>query len=196
MNALSFLARCFLPGVQRRNDPSWGLLRTLQAVTMLSVIAVRASAATNEVTLNGFSFSPASLTISAGDTVIFKNTGGFHNSVCETNDPFCGSFAAAKPSPWSYTNRFDVPGTYKYRCTIHSPDFNSGMIFGITVLPADQHVVTLVNFKFDPPSLTIPAGDTVIFRKTEGFHDAVCEQKDPYCGSFTPPSGSNWSLTN
>ena len=194
MNALSFLARCFIPGVQRRNDPSRGLLRTLQAVTMLSVIAVRASAATNEVTLNGFSFSPASLTIPAGETVIFRKTEGFHDAVCEQKDPYCGSFTPPSGSNWSLTNQFKTPGWYRYRCTVHSKNFDSNMVFNLKVLhQPERHLMTLANFVFQPSVLTVVAGDSVTFTNVGGFHNAICEQGDPLCGAFPSPTLAPWS---
>ena len=67
------------------------------------------SAADHVVVTEGFSFSPASLTIAVGETVEFQ-IGAGHNLVwgC-SGDALTGTI----------TRTFDEPGTYSYCCTNH-----------------------------------------------------------------------------
>ena len=76
------------------------------------------AAATNTATVNidNFAFAPATLTVTAGATVTWKNeddsphrigdkTGTFKSAALDTDDTFSHTFAA--------------PGEYPYICTIH-----------------------------------------------------------------------------
>jgi len=74
-------------------------------------------------------FSPATLTINAGDTVTFKNKGGEHNVVANDN-----SFTNGNPSTalWTFTQAFNTPGTFGYYCVIHGAP-GAGMHGTITV---------------------------------------------------------------
>ena len=55
-------------------------VRWSAAVLVLTLLPAVASAANHIVTAqSNFTFSPSDLTIAAGDTVTFKNGGGFHN---------------------------------------------------------------------------------------------------------------------
>ncbi len=69
-----------------------------------------ASTADHVVLTQGFEFSPASLTITAGETVEFQ-VGGGHNLAWDcTGDALTGTV----------TRTFDEPGTYSYCCTNHA----------------------------------------------------------------------------
>lgn len=87
-------------------------------------------------------FAPDSLTLRAGQTVTWRNTGSMvHTSTC---DPATAQRPehAVRPDgaePWdsglirageSWSRRFDVPGEYRYFCTPHEA---AGMIGSIVV---------------------------------------------------------------
>ncbi len=84
------------------------------------------------VTASGMIFTPSSLTISVGDTVVFDNVSGFHNvngtQATFPNNPvsFGNNLANA---PWNYTFVFNLAGSYNYQCDAHAP----GMAGTITV---------------------------------------------------------------
>ena len=84
------------------------------------------------VTASGMTFTPSSLTISIGDTVIFDNVSGFHN-VNGTQATFSANPASfgntTANAPWNYTFVFTVAGNYTYQCDVHAP----GMAGTITV---------------------------------------------------------------
>jgi plastocyanin len=92
------------------------------------VVAAAASPAT--VTIDNFAFAPATLTVTAGTTVTWKNdddsphrigdkNGTFKSAALDTDDTFSHTFAAA--------------GEYPYICTIHPY-----MVGKIVVKPAGK----------------------------------------------------------
>jgi plastocyanin len=83
---------------------------------------------------NTNSFSPKSLTINAGDTVIWTNAGGFHNVVADD-----GSFrnGNASSAAWTFSRTFNptgpLPTTIGYYCEVHGARGGIGMAGTITV---------------------------------------------------------------
>ncbi|MFF7164439.1 plastocyanin/azurin family copper-binding protein [Streptomyces sp. NPDC008086] len=78
----------------------------------------RASAATYQVAMSGYAFSPATLTVTAGSTVTWTNQDTAPHDVKTTSGP--AAFHSAmlnKGGSWSFT--FTTPGTYAYYCTVH-----------------------------------------------------------------------------
>jgi plastocyanin len=67
-----------------------------------------------EVTVQDNSFDPANLTLPTGGEVTWTWAEGAaeHNVVGE-------GFRSEVQSEGAFTHRFDQPGTYEYRCTIH-----------------------------------------------------------------------------
>jgi plastocyanin len=97
-------------------------------------------AADHVVTANpNLTFTPSSLTINAGDTITFKNAGGFHNVVtsngsgsvrCAAGCDGHGGNGAPSEANWSATVAFNTAGTFGYHCEIHVSD---GMVGTVTV---------------------------------------------------------------
>ncbi len=81
-------------------------------------------------------FSPAQLTINAGDSVTFTNAGGTHNVHADDGSFRCAdgcddSAGNGNPSSgWSFTRTFDTAGTIGYHCDVHA---NMGMTGSIIV---------------------------------------------------------------
>ena len=88
------------------------------------------SSGTGAVTIGAASFSPSTVYPDAAGLVTWTwNTGvthnvTFENAITGSGDRNSGTFA----------HTFSTPGTYRYRCTIHSTAFGSGMS-GRVVLP-------------------------------------------------------------
>jgi plastocyanin len=85
-----------------------------------------ARAADHPVVVSDNAFTPAALTITQGDTVIWTNApGGNNHNVAFTNGP-----AFVMPSPatsaWTVERVFDQVGTFGYVCQVHS--FMTGTI--------------------------------------------------------------------
>jgi plastocyanin len=75
------------------------------------------------------SFAPASLTAAVAATVTWTWRGAAaHNVTFEDGQGSSNTQAAG-----SHSRAFAGPGTYRYRCTIHSTDFQSGMVGNVIV---------------------------------------------------------------
>jgi plastocyanin len=86
----------------------------------LALLAVpapdRARAATHAVTISDFSFAPATLTITAGDTVTWTNQDPVAHTATSTGGAFdSGTMEQGE----SFSLTFADPGTYDYLCTPH-----------------------------------------------------------------------------
>ena len=90
--------------------------RVASAAPLLWLFALPAHAAEVKVGIDNFSFTPQSVTIKPGDTVIFENhddiphlvadsAGNFRSKALDTND--------------KYSVSFDKPGAIAYFCGLH-----------------------------------------------------------------------------
>jgi len=69
-----------------------------------------------QVTIDNFKFSPETVTIKAGTTVVFTNHDDVPHTVVAEADTFRSK---AMDTDEKYSYRFATPGTYKYFCSIH-----------------------------------------------------------------------------
>jgi plastocyanin len=113
----------------------------MRSTVLLSVTLLWAAAACGDSTSSGGGghttsinvsdnvFQPAQDTVAAGQTVTWTWRGGNgHNVTFETLPD-----TSATMSSGTHQLTFSVPGTYRYRCTIHSGAFGSGMSGTIVV---------------------------------------------------------------
>ncbi|MBV9772746.1 MAG: cupredoxin domain-containing protein [Gemmatimonadetes bacterium] len=83
------------------------------------------------VRASGTSWSPASVTIKAGDKVRWTSDGALpHNVESETGAWGLASLPAATST---FEQTFNTPGTYRFRCNFHSSNFTTGMVGVVTV---------------------------------------------------------------
>ncbi len=68
------------------------------------------------VLIDGTSFTPQSLTVHRGDTVVWKNKDPFPHTVTARNRQFDSGILAADQA-WQYTAQ--QPGEFPYFCTLH-----------------------------------------------------------------------------
>ena len=135
---------------------------------------------THQVTVQNFEFSPADLTINAGDIVQWTNLEGFHNVGGSTetfpNNPesFGNNPASAG---WTYSFTFDTARTYNYQCDIHP-----GLM---------QATITVVA-AFDCPVLGANFGDSC----DDGIFDTINDMVNDQCvcigTSIVPPECKDW----
>ena len=120
---------------------------TLAALCLLS--STPAAAAQWFVDLTGVEFSPALLTITAGDQVTFINQGGYHNVVADDGSFRCahgcdgdgqGGSGNASGELWVTTITLAQPGTVGYFCEPHGSP-GSGM-FGTIIVQAPARPAT------------------------------------------------------
>jgi plastocyanin len=78
------------------------------------------------------SFSPSEVTVPAGKTVAWLWEGSRRCDVVFEDDP---TEPASSPSQeWGrHFRTFTTPGTFRYRCTLHSTSFTEGMVGTVTV---------------------------------------------------------------
>jgi plastocyanin len=108
--------------------------RIATAILTLAALSCAAPslAAEHIVQLNGTTFTPSQLTINAGDTVTWRNMGGFHNVVADD-----GSFRSgnATSALFSFSRVFDTVGDFRYFCDVHGSAGGLGMAGRISVSP-------------------------------------------------------------
>lgn len=87
------------------------------------------------VTAQSNFFSPADITIQAGETVEWTNIGGNHNVNGDQSaypaNPESFSSGSVAPAGWMYMHTFTIPGFYEYKCDPHE---GFGMVGTVTVL--------------------------------------------------------------
>lgn len=97
-------------------------LRLVASTAALPLLATAAKAAshaaheTHTVKITDFAFSPANLTIAAGDSVVFVNEDGAPHTATADN----GGFDTGRLSRGqSATLTFNAAGTFSYFCAVH-----------------------------------------------------------------------------
>lgn len=76
------------------------------------------AAQTYNVAINNFAFSPAYLSIKAGDTVIWTNKDSAPHTVTSDAGSELGSSTLSTGNTYSHT--FNTAGTFNYHCSIHT----------------------------------------------------------------------------
>src|SRR3712207_5307306 len=95
-------------------------LLLLLATTAVALSAsAPASAATRVVDIRAAGFFPGSLTITAGDTVTWRNRDTVNHQVSSDTGAFISPILRPNQT-WSYT--FTNPGTYRYRDALQPND--------------------------------------------------------------------------
>jgi plastocyanin len=89
---------------------------TAGPTTGLSITAPAAPVRGNQVTIDGFAFEPASLTVTAGTTVTWTNRDEEPHTVAASD----GSFhSPGMGTGGTFTHTFSAAGTFDYVCSIH-----------------------------------------------------------------------------
>ncbi len=117
-------------------------LTAVLAAAALAALAPLAQATTVDVAVggSGFTFSPQTVNIQAGDSVRFTNAGGFHNVVADNGSFRCAEDCTATggdPSSagWSFTIQYSQAGTFGHHCEVHGSP-GAGM-FGTVVVASN-----------------------------------------------------------
>ena len=103
-------------------------LPRLTAAGDVAPTAAAANAAT--VKIDNFAFLPATLTVTAGTTVTWKNEDDSPHRIGDKNGTFT---SAALDTDDAFSHTFAAPGEYPYICTIHPR-----MVGKIVVKPAGK----------------------------------------------------------
>lgn len=109
-----------------------------------------AQATVHNVSVGSNFFNPNSLSITAGDTVFWTNTGGFHNvDGSNAANPVTFTNGGASSASWTYQRQFNQIGTYNYVCTPHAPGMSGSIIVNAAALPPSNDLV--ITGVFDGP---------------------------------------------
>ena len=131
-----------------------------------------AQAGTEEARIVDFDFAPRRLTVQAGTTLRFTNTGARPHTATDRG----GTFDTKPIDPGASAEvTLSAPGTYFYFCRINPAKMNGVL----TVEPgADQARVVRVQavdpgqtgdrLRFDPAVLSVPAGTTLLLANVGG----------------------------
>jgi amicyanin len=76
-----------------------------------------ASGQIHDVAISGFAFSPAELSIKAGDTVTWTNEDSAPHTIISDSGNEIGSETLSNGQTYSHT--FNTAGTFDYHCSIH-----------------------------------------------------------------------------
>lgn len=132
-------------------------------------------ASIDTIRVQNFYFSPATLVINQGDTVVWQLINGNHTAtsgtmVGTTNVPDGIWDSGFLTDIFSFT--FNSIGTYPYYCIPHG---SGGMVGVISVLPSGQagQIVTISNFTFSPDNLSINKDEVVTWIIMEGMHSTT-----------------------
>lgn len=102
-----------------RTPHAGGLRKTVIAITAVLVVAATGTLAHGEepaVKIDNFTFSPQTLTVPAGTTVMWKNQDDIPHTVTSTTKAF-KSQALDTDDSFSFT--FTTAGVYEYFCSLH-----------------------------------------------------------------------------
>lgn len=149
------------------------LLLLLGAVLTLAVAAAPAAAATTAVRITGSGFVPKTVYVSAGDTVTWTNSTTATHQVVADDGSFSSPVLAAGQS---YSHTFTGAGAFAYHDGLH-PSLKG------TVNVNAHGQVTIINGGFEPPTVTVTAGETVTWtNRGTSNHQVVSDD-----GTFASP---------
>ena len=92
------------------------LTTAVPELTAAGEAVVAAAANTATVNIDNFAFAPATLTVTAGATVTWKNEDDSPHRIGDKNGTFK---SAALDTDDTFSHTFAAPGEYPYICTIH-----------------------------------------------------------------------------
>ena len=119
---------------------TFSFLRTfvMMFVVVFSALSLEGQT-THSVSVTDYAFTPKELTITAGDTVVWTNSGNMGHNVDGLKSVFPNnpeSFGNNVGLGWTYEYVFNTPGTYNYQCDPHAA---FGMVGKVIVNPKEEN---------------------------------------------------------
>ncbi len=138
----------------------------------------RICAITTNVSFGSFFYSPTTVTIHPGDTVVFSNTGGSHTVTGTGSDPICGNGSVST----SCSHQFNSVGNFPYQCIV--PGHASSGMTGLVMVVALANVSPTVG-------ITSPASNAVIAANASITINASASDSDGSISNVTFFVGAN-----
>jgi plastocyanin len=104
------------PGAVLIGAVALGLLLLAGLTQVFAGEAVKAAASTATINIDNFKFAPATLAVTAGTTVTWKNEDDSPHRIGGKNGSFT---SAALDTDGTFSHTFATPGEYPYICTLH-----------------------------------------------------------------------------
>ncbi len=164
---------------------------SLLSVLILAGGLSSASAATHLVQMVNFAFEPNSLTIAAGDTVVWTNTTATFHNVVSSNSVWAPPPTFTSPGTFSFT--FNSAGIYGYYC---APHHAFGMT-GVIAVEGSANLPPVVSLTSPAAGLTLAAPANVLLSATASDPDGSIASVEFFSGA-TPlgsVTSSPYSLT-
>jgi LPXTG-motif cell wall-anchored protein len=161
------------------------LTSTASVVIAAATAGPAGAATTHDVSIVGLSFSPSTLIVEPGDTVVWTNDSGLAHTVTADN----GSFDSGSLSPGqTFTHTFASAGTVPYHCSFHGAAGGIGMSGTIVVQAAPPPSTT--------PRVTTPTTVSAVpgVKPTPGSTTAPPSAPAPGAGN-APVAGATATAT-
>jgi plastocyanin len=100
------------------------LPKSIMAATVAVLLGAPALAATETVTIDNYTFTPATLIVHPGDTVIWTNKDSIPHTATALDGKSFDSGAIDPGASWKFV--FTKVGQFNYRCAIH-PDMHGAI---------------------------------------------------------------------
>ena len=121
----------------------------------------------NEVWIQGMAFTPITLTVVSGTTILWTNKDVVSHTVTSDAGLF-DSGPLKSGDTFSYT--FSAAGTFTYHCSIHSTMVGSVIV---TTTSVSNSIVSISNMSFVPSTVTISAGSSVTWVNNDSMDHTV-----------------------
>ena len=159
----------------------WIRFRTrLPIAICFLIVPASIQAMTTNVVFKNFSFTPQTVTIQVGDTVVWTNAGGTHTVTGDGADPFCGPGIIGT----TCSETFTTVGTFPYHCNFHQDIGMVGTVIVVSGTSTNPPPNTDTNRIADPIPAKIPKGNVTIELQT------VAEGLVSPIGMVSPDDGS------
>ncbi|MCX6520160.1 MAG: cupredoxin domain-containing protein [Actinobacteria bacterium] len=159
-----------------------------------------------DVRIADFSYAPATITISAGSSLSFVNTGAARHSATARDGSFDTGLLARGATA---RTRFPEPGTFPYFCVIHPNMSGTILVTGAdgapppppkaapAAAPVGAGDVAMTDFAFGPAQITVGAGSSVRFvNNGVAPHTATANDRSFDTGTVQPGSSATVVFAN
>jgi plastocyanin len=181
-------------------------IRLLAAVGMLMPVwaappSSAQSGAATQAEIVDFDFAPRDLQVPVGTKVTWTNKGARPHTVSDRGGTFDQLVAPGGRADVT----FSVPGRYYFFCRINPGRMNGTITVAAGPQPAEVNRVQATDparqgdqLRFDPPSLTVQTGSTIVFANVGGKpHTLTADDASFDTGVVTPgPEGGKFAGTN